>query len=310
MLRYEDTHTCLLEQHTLNLDRLDFLTSMNRQDANTTSGKSVQSSLQDSSKSSGSLGHDANVAINTAAAFETFLRHQRGLQKTNSSRSMNAFAIGHTDDDSCSDRDCDDPFRESKFWGSESTLLIGEDDDVKSFLGDESGSFGRIRRNETFVKRISSKDMLSSHSTISTKSMDKTLSSDRSGKDGTSPNHTNPTAFHCSIRSFDSPIPRERTVEQKLATLSLSQRACVDKLKSQWEEYDEGKHVFPDDWYLRVARCSPEGPFNFKSAWKVLKQFEYHYFDLRMSKMEKSVLTKVSMQSAEVCFLLLHLMSC
>lgn len=96
---------------------------------------------------------------------------------------------------------------------------------------------------------------------------------------------------------------------QQLLSLSLSQRACVDKLKSQWEEYDESKHVFPDDWYLRVARCSPGDPFNFKSAWKVLKRFECHYFDLQMSKMEKSVLTKVSMHSAKVCYLLLLLVS-
>jgi hypothetical protein len=283
-------------------------TSMHRQDSNPTSEKSLQSNKQDSAKSSGSLGQDTSVASNTATAFETFLRRQRGLQKTSSSGSMNSFAIGHTEDDSFSDGDCDDPFRESKFWGSESTLLIGEDDDVKSFQGDNdaSASFGRVRRNEAFVKLISSKDMLSSHSMPSTKSMDKTLSSpDSSGMNRTPPNHTNATAFRCSIRSLDALIPCERTVEQELATLSWSQRACVDKLKSQWEEYDEGKHVFPNEWYLRVARCSPGGPFNFKSAWKVMKRFECHYYDLRMSKMEKSVLRKVSMHSGKVCYLLL-----
>lgn len=316
-------------EKSLSLSHLqDSLTSMHLQDSSTTMEKSLtlnhlqgsrtsndnvcmQSSLQDSAKSSSGLGQDASVAVNTAAAFKTFLRRQHGLQKTSSSGSIHSFALGHKEDDSSSDGDWDDPFRESKFWGSESTLLIGDDDDVKSFQEDNDAwaSFGRVRRNEAFVKRVSSKDMLSTPSTQSTKSMDRTLSSpDRSGNDGT-PNHKNPAALHSSIGRLYALIPRERTVEQQLASLSLSQRACVCKLKSQWEEYDGGKHVFPDDWYLRVARCSPGDPFTFKSAWKVMKRFECHYFDLQMSKMEKSVLTKVSMHSAKVCYLLPHLVS-
>lgn len=215
-------------EKSLTLSHLqDSLTSMHLQDSNTTTEKSLtlshlqdsrtsndnvcmQSNLQDSAKSSGSHGQDASVAINTAAAFETFLRRQRGLQKTSSSGSLYSFALGHKEDDSSSDGVCDDPFRESKLWGSESTLLIGDDDDVKSFQEDDEAwaSFGRVRRNEAFVKRLSSKDLLSTHNTQSTKSIYSTLSSpDRSGKDGT-PNHTNPTAFHSSIRSLDALIRR------------------------------------------------------------------------------------------------------
>jgi hypothetical protein len=301
-MQLQDSNTTMEKSLTLSHLR-DSHTSMHLQDSNTSAEKSLtlshprnsdtskdlQNNLQDSTQSFGGLdnfpqknGLDAKAAINT--------------QTSSSSGSTNSSALGYKEDadDSCSDGDWDDPFRESKFWGSESTLHIGDDDDVKSFREDSDAwaSFGRMFRNETFVKRVSSKDMIccSTHSTPSTS----TRSPERSGEDKTL-THGNLTASQRSIRSFSAPLnPYERTVKQQLASLSLSQRACVAQLKSQWEEYDGGKNGFPDDLYLRFARCSPGNPFNIKSAWKVMKRVECRYFHLQMSKVEKSVLAKVT----------------
>jgi hypothetical protein len=312
----------------------DSCTSMHLQDSISTAEKSLalsdlgnshpsndkQNKLQKSTQSFGvenvseKSGLDAKAAFNTASAFETFLRQQHGHLKTslsgliNSSEPgyeesglMNSSVPGYEEDtgDSSSDGDWDDPFRESKFWGSDYTLDLGDDDDVKSFREDSDAwaSFGRIRRNETFIRRVSSKDM--NCLTPSTPSAS-IRSPERSGEGGTL-NHGNLTASQRSVRSLSALSSNERTVKQQLASLSLSQSACVAKLKSQWEEYDGGKTVFPDDLYLRFARCSPGNPFNVKSAWKVMKRVECRYFALEMSKMEKSVLSKVSMQCVKLC---------
>lgn len=98
-----------------------------------------------------------------------------------------------------------------------------------------------------------------------------------------------------SSRSLDAIIPRERTVARQLASLSLSQRSCVDALKAKWEKQNAPDHWFSDEMYLRFARCSPGDPYNFMSAWKVMKRFDWRYMKLSMLKLETTVLTKVCM---------------
>jgi len=52
--------------------------------------------------------------------------------------------------------------------------------------------------------------------------------------------------------------------------------------------------VYPDEMYLRFARCSP-GPekFNAKAAWKVMKNYDSRYLELTAASMEKQILSKV-----------------
>ena len=112
---------------------------------------------------------DEKVAINTAAAFEAFLRRQHEMTSENCDSDGSSHSWSFKEDDkgcSLSD-DWDDPFKHSNFGGSESTLLPCDDDDVKSFREiDEwgSSSFGSVRRNEAFVKRVSSRELFSSNS--------------------------------------------------------------------------------------------------------------------------------------------------
>ena len=112
-------------------------------------------------------GRDEMAAIRTAAAFEAFLKQQHDQFSDNDDSERSSHSWSFKDDLKCSSSDdSDDPFVESKLWGSESTLL---DEDVKTFLDDnpnqdEWGSFGLVRRNEAFIKRVSSKDLMKSTS--------------------------------------------------------------------------------------------------------------------------------------------------
>uniref|UniRef100_A0A7S2MV84 CRAL-TRIO domain-containing protein n=1 Tax=Helicotheca tamesis TaxID=374047 RepID=A0A7S2MV84_9STRA len=84
----------------------------------------------------------------------------------------------------------------------------------------------------------------------------------------------------------------ERSFSVQLASLTTEERACYDELKTRWEKKDRG-HVFPDDMYLRFARCSPGSKkFNSKAAWKVMKNFDPRYLELTAASLEKQLLTK------------------
>ena len=167
------------------------------------------------------------------------------------------------------------------------------------------------------MKRVSSRDLLKSKSEGTLRSLvfdtQSTIRTDRSsltmstletkesppGKVFFPKVLTNTTALH-STRSLDAVTRAERSVERQLASLSLSQRACVNALKLKWESRQNGaNHLFPDYYYLRFARCSPGDPFNFSSAWKVMERFDWRYFELSMSKMEATILTKVCSQDME-----------
>mmetsp|Transcript_33925 Transcript_33925/g.50652 ORF Transcript_33925/g.50652 Transcript_33925/m.50652 type:complete len:275 (-) Transcript_33925:339-1163(-) len=84
----------------------------------------------------------------------------------------------------------------------------------------------------------------------------------------------------------------EKSFSEQLASLSTEERACYDELKSRWEKKDRG-FVYPDEMYLRFARCSP-GPekFNAKAAWKVMKNYDSRYLGLTAASMEKQILSK------------------
>lgn len=270
-------------------------------------------------------GRDEMVAINTVAAFKAFLKQQHALTSERDSSDHSYLGSWSSNEDKkekgSSSDSSDDPFSHSQaqYWGSES-MLECDDDDIKSFKDDshttdEWASFGRVRRNEAFVKRVSSKDLLKSKSegTLRSSLFDtqSTIKTDRSSltmstlETKESPpskvlfatkSPTNMSALQ-STRSLDAITRSERTVERQLASLSLSQRACVNALKLKWERQNGVNHWFPDEYNLRFARCSPGDPFNFANAWKVMERFDWRYYELTMSKMEATVLTKVSREA-------------
>jgi len=276
-------------------------------------------------------GHDEMAAINTAAAFEAFLRQQHEMtsDKVDSDHSTTSWSCREDLRDSSSD-DSDDPFSHSKYcWGSESTVFPCNDEDIKAFQedtpnNDEWSPFGIVRRNEAFVKRVSSQDLVKSTSegTLRSSVLDthSTTRTDRSflttstlatkesppgkvvppGKALRAVRRPANLAPLVSTRSLDAIVPHERSVERQLASLSLSQRSCVNALKTRWEKYNGVNHWFPDEYYLRFARCSPGDPFNLSTGWKVMTRFDWRYYELSISKMEACVLTKVSLGSHRI----------
>ena len=112
-----------------------------------------------------------------------------------------------------------------------------------------------------------------------------------------------PTKFapYASTRSLDAILPRERSVERQLASLSLTQRSCVDALKIKWESQNRVDRWFSDDYYLRFARCSPGHPFNFRTAWKVMARFDWRYYELSITKMEAKYSHKGKMMRLCAC---------
>jgi hypothetical protein len=271
-------------------------------------------------------GRDERVAINTVAAFKAFLKEQHEIEKVDSDYESHSSGTWSNSEDKSlkesSSDDSDDPFSHSKYWGSES-MLECDDEDIKSFQDDSHtdgwSSFGRVRRNEAYMKRVSSRDLLKSKSEGTLQSLvfdtQSTIRTDRSSLTMSTletkesppgkfffPKGLTNNALLYSTRSLDAVTHAERSVERQLASLSLSQRACVHALKLKWERQNGANHLFPDYYYLRFARCSPGDPFNFSSAWKVMERFDWRYFELSMSKMEATILTKVCSQDwSEIC---------
>ena len=81
--------------------------------------------------------------------------------------------------------------------------------------------------------------------------------------------------------------------EQQMASLSVEKRACVIHLKMKWERRVHGESVLPDEWYIRFAKCSPGDPFDARSAWKVMTKFDPRYLNLSILSMEKQLLSKI-----------------
>ena len=82
----------------------------------------------------------------------------------------------------------------------------------------------------------------------------------------------------------------ERTIQEQMDALSDSEKQCVQALKTKWEEKNE---PFPDDMYLRFARCSPgTKKFNEKASLKVMKKFDRRYLDLTAAELEPQLASK------------------
>ena len=75
---------------------------------------------------------------------------------------------------------------------------------------------------------------------------------------------------------FAPDIKHLKSVAAQLEELTDAQKDCFASLKVKWEAAHP-EMLFPDEMYLRFARCSPGQAFDEKSAWKVMKSFEQRY---------------------------------
>lgn len=83
----------------------------------------------------------------------------------------------------------------------------------------------------------------------------------------------------------------ERSYQEQIDDLNENERQCVENLKRRWEEKEELK--FPDEMYLRFARCSPgKNKFVESASWKVMKKFNPRYLNLKAETLEKQLLSK------------------
>lgn len=84
---------------------------------------------------------------------------------------------------------------------------------------------------------------------------------------------------------------RPRPFEEQMGTLPSPHRIVVTTLKRNWEQGGHGG--FPDEWYLRFAKCSPGMPFDYKAAWNVMKKFDRRYMTLNIIVMEIFLRSKI-----------------
>jgi hypothetical protein len=91
-----------------------------------------------------------------------------------------------------------------------------------------------------------------------------------------------------------APSKDERTIQEQIEDLSTEEKECFDNLKKKWsEKYPDDKDLFEDEMILRFAYCSPgTQKFNEKASWKVMKNFDKRFLNLKAADLEKQLLTK------------------
>lgn len=89
-----------------------------------------------------------------------------------------------------------------------------------------------------------------------------------------------------------APSKEERTIQEQIAGLSKEEKECFDNLKAKWA--DKYPDLGLDDaMILRFAYCSPGAKkFNEKTAWKVMKNFDRRFLNLKAVDLEEQLLSK------------------
>jgi len=91
-----------------------------------------------------------------------------------------------------------------------------------------------------------------------------------------------------------APSKDERTVQEQIAALSKEEQECFDNLKRKWsEKYPNDADLFDDEMILRFAYCSPgTEKFNESASWKVMKNFDKRFLNLKAVDLEEQLLSK------------------
>jgi hypothetical protein len=190
-------------------------------------------------------------------------------------------------------------------------------------LAPEFDTLGRIRHNDTIIAEPTREQKLEQYNgirqsgRITPRSTPANMGSYSNGMRGSSllPNVYQDKAVKprsigsgssmdtwSSQTSPPASVRLERTFAEQIESLPISHRACYNALKSKWELKSGGKKAFPDELYLRFAMCS-RPPFDFKSAWTVMKRFDRRYLNLSVTSMEKQLLSKVSLELLQLATL-------
>lgn len=89
-----------------------------------------------------------------------------------------------------------------------------------------------------------------------------------------------------------SVVQNEKTFAKQIVVLPMAHRGYYNALNSKLELRSGGEaESFPDKLYLRFAMCGPE-PFDFKSAWTIMKRFDRRYLNLSITSTENQLRTK------------------
>ena len=268
-------------------------------------------------------GHDQQLALQTAMAFEAFLRQQQekmarfneicGSSQQSQSKT-NSFGEAHYGEDvSFEDHDLEimekrgfhsagsfPPLnsREDITFGSNRDLNIQKQHACHQYNTLLQGErWPSTQQNEDFLYRLPCDGLASERDTMLYRNM--VAASQRD------------IAAHPQFNLFSSHMPtnemapypapglsrnvsaEQTPYEQQMASLSVEKRACVIHLKMKWERRVHGESVLPDEWYIRFAKCSPGEPFDAKSAWRIMTKFDQRYLNLSILSMEKQLLSKI-----------------
>eukprot|EP00542_Grammatophora_oceanica_P010177 CAMPEP_0194047186 /NCGR_PEP_ID=MMETSP0009_2-20130614/23607_1 /TAXON_ID=210454 /ORGANISM="Grammatophora oceanica, Strain CCMP 410" /LENGTH=874 /DNA_ID=CAMNT_0038692723 /DNA_START=6 /DNA_END=2630 /DNA_ORIENTATION=+ len=197
--------------------------------------------------------------------------------------------------------------------------------------GTSAGDWGKVRRNETFMRqrgglqressgRIQERSQTSEHSASTRMSISSSVKSQSTAEEAEADESLVPpnllakaelmtqssSSASASSAHFQkiASLQREtlgmevgmteetRPFYLQIESLTLPQRTCVINLKTRWEKRRDKKFKLTDDWYLRFARCSPVKPFSEEAAYKVMKNMDARYANLSIQKLKKQMLTK------------------
>jgi len=269
-------------------------------------------------------GHDDELALQTAMAFQSFLQNQRELMATttgidsSSQRSdskASSTGISQYDDEDSFERHQKDKMKHEREFslrdGWDAGSFVSHDDHLdrkpaavsrKQFTEPANDNeWTKIRRNETFMRGKLGDGEENTYSAARPRNM--VAATQRSIVTQSHPLNPlipipQPPPMTPLQYYNDSPLTRKapvslRSYQQQMSSLSIEQRSCVIQLKTKWEERaDRGNKPLPDEWFIRFAKCSPGKPFDYTTAWKIMKKFDYRYLDLSILSMERQLLTK------------------
>jgi hypothetical protein len=249
-----------------------------------------------------SQGQDEHLAVATAMAFESFLKHHdlnsdsaskvSGSSKAGASQSRAgsshyaASSNGSADDE---DEDHEDEDMEDEEYEDEEEYTIEHDfSDVSTLGWSAADDFGNNSwANGTFISHTKSENRgpiaANAEPFGEVRRNQEFMGSSRRVPNRVAAAQVKVVASLPPSRFLVNP-DHDRTYEEQMAALSIDDRNVVVALKSSWLK--SGRPPFPNSWYLRFARCSPGRPFTFSTAFKSMKAFDQRYMNLTIRTME------------------------
>jgi hypothetical protein len=250
-----------------------------------------------------SQGQDEKLALATAQAFESFLRHQDMYSTTTSHRSSvtsdtsynsNAESSKESTSQGLSSNDAEEESLEEACDDVEDEDCEYEHDfsDVSTLGWSAADDFSNSWTNGTFVSRFQSEPIREETAETMDSFGEVRRNESYIAPTRKLPNLVAATQAKLNVSATVSRIDvaKERSFEEQMASLSIDERKVVSALKAAWLK--SGRPPFSNFWYLKFARCSPGRPFSYKAALKNMKSYDQRYLSLSIITMEKQIRTK------------------